>query len=81
MPGGEENTESIGTFSTQPNEEYFGTSYAAAYASGLVEAFLSLKGVQFLKNTTFLNSVQQMATTHGLTGSDYAKFGHGLLKF
>ena len=81
MPGGEEYAESIGTFSTEPNQEYFGTSYAAAYASGFVAAFLAQQGIQFLKDSTFWDSLQQKAKTKSLTGSDYATYGHGLLKF
>lgn len=82
LPGGEDDPtrpESVGMF-TNPVKSYHGTSFAAAYASGIVAASIAQAGIYSYQPNSIISTLRQSADTSILTNYDRHKHGNGIMK-
>jgi subtilisin family serine protease len=81
MPGGEPNganAESVGSFASR-GEPWWGTSMAAAYATGVAASIAERLGYG-VTPAEVLRTLRHEASTVNLPSNDTQRFGHGLMR-
>lgn len=80
LPGGESDgaTESIGQFGPG-GDEIYGTSFAAAYASGVVAAVIAREGIDTLRDGGVLGTLIEDAD-RGFASYKSIEHGHGIMR-
>jgi subtilisin family serine protease len=82
LPGGDDATvppETIGEFGPKDAMHWHGTSFATAYASGLLANFLAQQGTN-VTYSNVLDNLRQTANRGILLNYDPKKHGHGILQ-
>jgi hypothetical protein len=82
-PGGDTNVdppEVIGSFGVGDDTRWHGTSFAAAYASGVVANLLAQEGEDNAQYSSIMEKLRDNADSQGLAGYDSTKHGHGLMR-
>jgi subtilisin family serine protease len=79
MPGGEESQGTISEWIGQAKQKCFGTSAAAAYASGMLALYLAHPSYKGLDRATFLATV--LGQCKPCRGQNRSEHGHGYLTF
>jgi Subtilase family len=79
MPGGEESQGTISEWIGQAKQKCFGTSPAAAYASGMLALYLAHPNYKGLDRATFLATV--LGQCKPCRGQNRSEHGHGYLTF
>jgi len=83
-PGGDDTTdppESIGSFNQKHLKEWHGTSFAAAYATGVVANLMAQQIGGPINYEAILDQLRQNADTNSLNQYDPQKHGHGIMQF
>jgi Subtilase family len=83
-PGGDDATvppETVGSFSAKDAAEWHGTSFAAAYATGVVANLVANEIGKALDYDGILKQLRLNADTNTLNHYDPNKHGHGIMRF
>jgi subtilisin family serine protease len=81
-PGGDDTcdpVETVGSFGVKDTSQWHGTSFAAAYASGVAANVLAQQGSYDYEQT--LDKLRKGADSKRLVGYDVVKHGHGVMQF
>jgi hypothetical protein len=82
-PGGDDTidpVETVGSFGYKDDLYWHGTSFAAAYASGIVANLLARHEKEGAQYSTILKELRESTDSKSLVEYDQKKHGHGLMK-
>lgn len=82
-PGGDHKVtppETIGSFGLKDNLRWHGTSFAAAYATGVVANLIAQQDEDSASHPDVLDSLRNAADHQSLVAYDPKKYGHGIIR-
>jgi hypothetical protein len=82
-PGGDHKAvppETVGSFGLKDNLRWHGTSFAAAYATGVVANLLARQDEEDSDSAAILDSLRNKADSQSLVAYDPKKYGHGIMR-